>query len=212
MFAAVLGVRAPVDAPTSVPTWFGVLVLAFTALVLVLSVRPARNLLSPHQRMNSTFDPLHLVNAYGAFGSVGKVRYEVAIEGTADAAISAHTEWREYGFKGKPGDPARIPRQWGPYHLRLDWLMWFAAISPSYARPWIGPLLQGLLSNNRDIVKLLRNNPFPDRPPTYVRALLYEYRFTTWTELIRDRVWWRRELVGDYLPPIDADRVRRFVS
>ncbi|WP_395307643.1 lipase maturation factor family protein [Mycobacterium sp. AMU20-3851] len=212
MFAAVLGVRAPVDAPTAVPTWFGVLVLAFTALVLVLSVRPARNLLSPHQRMNSTFDPLHLVNAYGAFGSVGKVRYEVAIEGTADAAISAHTEWREYGFKGKPGDPARIPRQWGPYHLRLDWLMWFAAISPSYARPWIGPLLQGLLSNNRDIVKLLRNNPFPDRPPTYVRALLYEYRFTTGTELIRDRVWWRRELVGDYLPPIDADRVRRFVS
>lgn len=212
MFAAVLGVTTPAHAPTSVPTWFGVLVLGFTALVLVLSWRPALNLFSPHQRMNSTFDPLHLVNAYGAFGSVGKTRYEVVIEGTADTVISPHTEWREYGFKGKPGDPARMPRQWAPYHLRLDWLMWFAALSSSYARPWIGQLLKGLLSNNRDIVKLLGHNPFPDQPPTHVRALLYEYRFTTGKELLGDRVWWHRELIGDYLPPVDADRVRRFVS
>ena len=211
MVAGVLGVNPPAGAATSVPTWFGALVLGFTALVLVRSWRPARNLLSTHQRMNATFDPLHLVNAYGAFGSVGKVRYEVAIEGTADTVLGAHTAWREYGFKGKPGDPGRMPRQWGPYHLRLDWLMWFAAISPSYARPWIGPLLQGLLTGNRHILKLLRHNPFPETPPRYVRALLYEYRFSTGRELIRERVWWHRELIGEYLPALDADRIRRFV-
>lgn len=211
-FATLLGLTRPADAPTSVPTWFGVVVLAFTVLVLVLSWRPARNLLSRRQRMNSTFDPLHLVNAYGAFGSVGKVREEVVFEGTADGVIDEHTEWREYGFKGKPGDIARIPRQWSPYHLRLDWMMWFAAISPSYARPWIGPLCQGMLTNDQNIMKLLRHNPFPDDPPAYVRAVLYRYRFTTAHELIRDRAWWHRERIGEYLAPVDAAGIRRFVS
>jgi Lipase maturation factor len=199
------GWAKPPDAPTTVPTWFGVTVLAFTALVVVLSLRPARNLLSRRQRMNSTFDPLHLVNSYGAFGSVGKTRDEVVFEGTSDTVIGARTQWREYGFKGKPGDVARTPRQWSPYHLRLDWLMWFAAISPSYARPWIGALCQGMLSNDRAIVKLLRHNPFPDRPPAYVRAALYRYRFTTAKELIRDRSWWHRDRIGEYLAPVHAD-------
>lgn len=211
-YATLLGLTTPADAPTSVPTWFGVVVLAFTVLVLVLSWRPARNLLSRRQRMNSTFDPLHLVNAYGAFGSVGKVREEVVFEGTAETVIGEHTEWREYGFKGKPGDITRIPRQWSPYHLRLDWLMWFAAISPSYALPWIGPLCQGMLTNDKNIMKLLRHNPFPDQPPAYVRAVLYRYRFTTANELIHDRAWWHRERIGEYLAPVDAAGIRRFVS
>lgn len=201
-YAALFGWTKPADAPTTVPTWFGGVVIAFAVLVVVLSWRPARNLLSRRQRMNSTFDPLHLVNSYGAFGSVGKIRHEVVFEGTPDAVIDEHTEWREYGFKGKPGALARTPRQWSPYHLRLDWLMWFAAISPSYARPWIGALCEGMLSNDRTIMKLLRHNPFPDRPPTHVRALLYRYRFTTAKELIRDRAWWHREPVGEYLAPV----------
>jgi hypothetical protein len=209
-YAALLGWTRPADAPTTVPTWFGVTVLAFAVTVVVLSRRPARNLLSRRQRMNSTFDPLHLVNSYGAFGSVGKVRHEVVFEGTSDSVIGEHTEWHEYGFRGKPGDVARTPRQWGPYHLRLDWLMWFAAISPSYARPWIGALCEGMLSNDTDIVKLLRHNPFPDRPPAHVRAALYRYRFTTAKELIRDRAWWQRQRIGEYLAPVDADGVRRF--
>ncbi|KAA0110400.1 lipase maturation factor family protein [Mycolicibacterium sp. P9-22] len=201
-YAALFGWTTPADAPTTVPTWFGAVVIAFAVLVVVLSWRPARNLLSRRQRMNSTFDPLHLVNSYGAFGSVGKIRHEVVFEGTSDAVIDEHTEWREYGFKGKPGEVARTPRQCSPYHLRLDWLMWFAAISPSYARPWIGALCEGMLSNDTTIMKLLRHNPFPDRPPAHVRALLYRYRFTTASELIRDRAWWHREPVGEYLAPV----------
>lgn len=199
---ATYGWTRPAHAPSTVPGWFGVAVLAFTVLVVVLSWRPARNLLSRRQRMNSTFDPLHLVNSYGAFGSVGKIRHEVVFEGTSDTVVDQHTEWREYGFKGKPGDVTRAPRQWSPYHLRLDWLMWFAAVSPSYARPWIGALCVGMLSNDHDIVKLLRHNPFPDHPPEWVRAVLYRYRFTTWEELHRTRAWWHRERVGEYLAPV----------
>src|SRR6476620_10017312 len=78
----------------------------------------------------------------------------------------------------KPGDPHRLPRQWAPYHLRLDWLMWFAALTPLYARDWLGPFVIRLLQNDPPTLRLLRHNPFPDSPPRYVRARLYEYRFT----------------------------------
>ena len=177
----------------STPPWFTVCVLGYTALVLVLSYRPARNLLSRRQVMNRSFDSLHLVNSYGAFGSVTRLRHEVVIEGSADGRA-----WLAYEFKGKPGDPGRCPRQWAPYHLRLDWLMWFAALSPGYARPWFGPLLGRLLEGDRDTLRLLRGNPFADRPPEQVRAMLYRYRFTTRAERRDTGTWWHRELVGGY--------------
>lgn len=178
------------------PTWFVVAVAAATALIAALSYWPVRNLISPRQRMNASFNPYRLVNTYGAFGSVGRSRYEVVIEGTADAELTDATVWREYGFKGKPGDPRRLPRQWAPYHLRLDWLMWFAAISPSYAEDWLEPFLLRLLHNDPPTLRLLAHNPFPHAPPRYVRAQLYRYRFTTPTELRRDRAWWHRTPIG----------------
>jgi hypothetical protein len=184
------------------PLWFAVPVTGFTALLVILTYWPLRNMLSPRQRMNMSFNSFHLVNTYGAFGSVGRIRREVVIEGTDEPALTDQTVWREYEFKGKPGAVGRLPRQWAPYHLRLDWLMWFAAISPGYAEPWLKPFLQRLLRNDPPTLRLLRHNPFPDSPPRYVRAQLYEYRFTTAAELRRSRAWWHRELLGGYVPPM----------
>jgi hypothetical protein len=152
--------------------------------------------------MNATFNPYHLVNTYGAFGAIGRTRDEVVIEGTDEPHITEHTVWKEYEFKGKPGNPRRLPPQWAPYHLRLDWLMWFAAISPAYAQDWLVPFLVRLLANDPATLRLLRQNPFPQSPPRYVRTRLYRYRFTTWRELLRDRAWWHRTLAGEYLPPV----------
>jgi hypothetical protein len=95
-----------------------------------------------------------------------------------------------------------MPRQWAPYHLRLDWLMWFVALSPAYARGWLGAFVERLLQNDAPTLRLIRHNPFPDSPPRYVRARLYEYRYTTWRELIDEHAWWRRTLVGEYLPAV----------
>ena len=184
------------------PVWFAGLVIAFTVSVLFMSYWPVRNMLSSGQRMNMSFNAFHLVNTYGAFGSIGRIRREVVIEGTDDTIITAQTVWKEYDFKGKPGAVRRLPRQWAPYHLRLDWLMWFAAISPGYAQPWLVPLLQRLLRNDRPTLRLLRRNPFPEAPPRHVRAQLYQYRFTTPAELRRDRAWWHRTLIGGYVPPM----------
>jgi lipase maturation factor len=172
------------------------------ALVAVMSVGPILNMLSAGQLMNFSFNPLHLVNTYGAFGSITRARDEIVIEGTDDPAITAATIWREYEFKGKPGDPARRPSQIAPYHLRLDWLMWFAAMSSPSDHRWFAPLLIKLLEGDRATLGLLRANPFPARPPRYVRALYYEYRFTTPEERRRTGRWWNRELRGEYFGPV----------
>ena len=195
----------PLPTPLAVaapPSWFVGLVIACTALVAVLSYEPVRNLLSRRQRMNMSFNPYHLVNTYGAFGGISRIRQEVVIEGTDDTHITDHTLWKEYEFKGKPGAVRRLAPQVAPYHLRLDWLMWFAAISSRYAEGWMGQFLLRLLKNDAATLRLLRHNPFPESPPRYVRAQLYRYRFTTRQELLRDRVWWHRTLLGEYLPPV----------
>ncbi|WP_282692653.1 lipase maturation factor family protein [Streptomyces sp. CC208A] len=184
------------------PLWYVALVLALAVMVLVRSYRPVRNLLSRHQAMNRSYDPFHLVNTYGAFGTVGRVRDEIVIEGTSDPDPGPDAEWREYGFKGKPGDPRRLPRQFAPYHLRLDWLMWFAALSPGYAGDWFGPFVERLLTGDRDTLRLLAHNPFPDAPPVHVRARLYRYRFSTWHELRTTGAWWQRRLLRTYMPQV----------
>lgn len=97
--------------------------------------------------------------------------------------------------------------QWAPYHLRLDWLMWFAGISPAYAQPWLNPLLTRLLRNDPRTLRLLWYNPFPASPPRFVRAQLYRYRFTTVAEWRRDRAWWHRTLIGRYAPPVTLGTV-----
>ncbi|MEU0721208.1 lipase maturation factor family protein [Streptomyces lavendulocolor] len=191
------------DAPAmpSPPLWYGIMIIAVTALVVFLSRRPARNLLSRRQAMNRSFDPLHLVNTYGAFGSVGRVRHEIVIEGTDEPTVHPGTVWREYEFKGKPGGVRRLPRQFAPYHLRLDWMMWFAALSPAYAHGWFAPFVERLLEGDRDTLRLLRHNPFPDAPPVRIRARLYRYRFTAWRELRETGAWWHRTHVREFLPP-----------
>jgi hypothetical protein len=192
----------PAEAFAATPAWFTIAGVALTLLVVMLSWFPVRNLLSPRQAMNASFDPFRLVNTYGAFGSVSRVRDEVVIEGTDADSIDAGTAWREYEFKGKPGDVRRLPRQYAPYHLRLDWLMWFLPLSSRYGERWFVPFLVKLLEGDRQTLALLGGNPFPDRPPRFVRALLYRYRFTSWRERRDTGAWWARSLVGELVQPM----------
>src|SRR5438034_10441318 len=192
-----------------IPLWFGALVLALTALIVFLSYRPARNLLSRRQLMNYSFDPFHIVGTYGAFGSVTKERDEVIVSGTSDVTMTPQTEWLEYEFKAKPGDVRRRPPQYAPYHLRLDWLMWFAAMSSPMYHEWFVPFITKLLEADRQLLRLLRHDPFGGERPRFVRALLYRYRFTTPAEHRATGAWWHRELIGDYLPPVTLRRLER---
>jgi hypothetical protein len=195
--AGVLG--QPAFGPT--PAGFVLAVIGLAILVAILSYFPVRNMASPAQAMNASFDPFHLVNTYGAFGTVGRTRYEVIVEGTSGEPDD-EAAWREYAFKGKPGDPRRLPPQVAPYHLRLDWLMWFLPLSPIYGEGWFVPFLGRLLEGDPAILRLLRDNPFPDRPPRYIRARLDHYRFSTWSELRETGAWWVRTPAGEFVRPI----------
>lgn len=204
LIEAVIGLSPPTELAAS-PVWFDVVVGIVTAVVVVLSIGPAKNLLSERQRMNASFDPLHLVNTYGAFGSITRTRDEIVIEGTDDPDPGPDTVWREYGFKGKPTDPAQRPRQIAPYHLRLDWLLWFVPLSATYAEPWLAPFLRGLLENDPDICSLLGRNPFPDEPPRAVRARRYRYRYTTRPERRETGNFWTRTPLGEFVRPVTLD-------
>jgi len=134
---------------------------------------------------------------------VTKERYEIVVEGSADP--SEDGAWKAYEFKGKPGDPRRVPRQYAPYHLRLDWLMWFAAMESPFRHQWFIAFLVRLLHGDRSVLRLLRTNPFPDAPPKAVRANLFHYRFSSPAERRRDGAWWVRRPAGEYLPPLVLD-------
>ncbi len=180
--------------------------LGLTVLVAALSFFPVRNMISQNQLMNTSFEPLHLVNTYGAFGTITWPRYEVIVEGTDEPVLTWATRWREYEFTGKPGDVSRTPPQIAPYHLRLDWLMWFAAFSSPGQHPWFTSFLEKLLEGDKAVLGLLRYNPFPDEPPKFVRALLYEYHFTTPEERKQSGAIWNRKLIGLYFPPISLSK------
>jgi len=202
---SVLAHVLPVDPPAdlvSTPTWLTALTVVLAAFVVVRSIPIVANLLSAHQRMNASFDRLHLVNTYGAFGSVTKVRREVLIEGTLDEAPGPDTEWREYGVRGKPGDVRRRPPQVAPYHLRLGWLLWFVALSPSYGDGWLRPLLRKLLEADPATLGLFDHDPFDGDRPAFVRARLCRYELTTRKERRATGMWWRRHPTGVLHPPM----------
>ena len=184
------------------PLWFDVLTAGMAVGIAMLSWPVVANLWSKHQRMNASFSPLRLVNTYGAFGSVTRTRDELVIEGTADPEPGPDSVWREYGFKGEPTDPAQRPRQVAPYHLRLDWLLWFVPLSAGYADPWLEPFLLGLLRGDPDVLSLIDRNPFPGRPPGAVRVRRYRYRFTTRAEKRQTGQWWNRQLLGEVVRPV----------
>jgi hypothetical protein len=158
------------------------------------------NLVSRRQIMNTSFDPLHLVNTYGAFGTVTRQRFEVILKATDEAVITPATKWREYHFKGKPGALRRAPCLVSPYHYKIDWQMWFAAMSGYYNHPWILALAEKILEGDKKTIKLLAQNPFPEKPPRYIKADLYLYRFTTREERRITGAWWHRIYVEEYFP------------
>jgi hypothetical protein len=191
--------KAAQEAEVSTPMQYTTLIV--TCIVGMLSFQPAFNLLSPKQIMNTSFDPLELVNTYGAFGSVGQERYNVVFEGTRDLNPDS-ADWKAYPYKGLPVAPDQPSHQIAPYQLRLDWQMWFAAMSTADQYPWTYHLAWKLLHNDPGILGLFAGNPFPAKPPRYIRAVIYRYRFA------RPRhnggPYWERERLGLWLPALSV--------
>jgi len=163
-------------------------------------------MISPGQIMNTSFDPLDLVNTYGAFGSVGRERLNVVFEGTDAEVPDARAAWKAYPYQALPVELNRMPRQIAPYQPRLDWQMWFASMSTPDQYPWTLHLVWKLLHNDPGALSLFGGNPFPNQPPRYIRAVLYRYEFVRPGN--PEGNWWKREELGLWLPPLSADDAR----
>ncbi len=170
-------------------------------VVAVLSIFPVTNLLSGQQAMNRGYNPFDFVNTYGAFGTVGSERREIVFEATDETQLTPQTVWRAYEFRCKPGDPARRPCVIGPYHHRLDWQIWFAAMTTPAGAPWAVHFARKLLDADASVLSLLARAPFDGRPPRYVRAVLYQYEFAP----LGANTWWVREPLGLWLRPLGKD-------
>ncbi|MGD1091836.1 MAG: lipase maturation factor family protein [Bryobacteraceae bacterium] len=141
--------------------------------------------------------PFEIVNSYGLFAVMTTTRPEIIVEGSNDGQ-----NWEAYEFRYKPGDLDRAPRWVAPHQPRLDWQMWFAALGNYRSSPWFTGFALRLLQNSPPALALLERNPFPDFPPRYVRARVYEYTFTDWATRRATGAWWQRRLLGEYLPAI----------
>jgi hypothetical protein len=152
---------------------------------------------------------LNLVNSYGLFAVMTQKRNEIILEGSNDGK-----DWKAYEFPFKPGGLGRMPPIVAPLQPRLDWQMWFAALGTAESNPWFITLVQKILEGDKAVTALLAENPFPDKPPRYLRAMTYEYHFTDAKELISTGNWWKRTCVGEYMPVAalrsPADQVPQF--
>jgi hypothetical protein len=167
--------------------------VATIALSIVILLAPT----SPPARL---IEPFRIVNNYGLFAVMTRARYEIEFQGTRDG----HT-WIAYPFRYKPQDPLRPPRFFSPYQPRFDWNLWFASLGTVSGNPWVMAVQHRLLANDPDVLHLFAANPFPGTPPIAVRAVIWQYWFTTRAERARTGAWWNRRYLGEYAPTQERD-------
>jgi lipase maturation factor 1 len=179
----------------TVPLASIVIVLSLFQMSLMFGVRSGW--LLPVAVADEWFAPFRSFNGYGLFAVMTTDRREITVEGSDDG-----TNWLAYEFKYKPGNVDRRPAFVAPHQPRLDWQMWFAALGNYQQNPWFGNFCERLLQGSPEVLALLDKNPFPNHPPHYIRAEFYDYRFTNFAERRATGAWWKREFIGEYLPPI----------
>ena len=153
-----------------------------------------QNLLSLHSKYNSYV----ISNPYGLFANMTTSRKEIIIEGSYDGE-----KWEAYEFKYKPGDTKQYPIQVAPHQPRIDWQMWFASLGDFQSNQWFLNLMIRLVKNEPEVTKLIKYNPFQNKPPCYIRAMFYQYTFTSKKEFENTKNYWNRKLIGKYSPIIE---------
>jgi len=183
--------------PRAITIPLAIVVLAISLFQLISMFGVRSELLFPVATVDKWLSPFRTVNNYGLFAVMTTTRNEIIVEGSDDGA-----NWLPYEFKYKPGDVNQKPRFAEPFQPRLDWQMWFAALGNYQQNSWFGNFCERLLQGSPDALALLEKNPFPKHPPRFIRAEFYKYEFTTFAERRAIGAWWKRELVGEYLPPV----------
>ena len=180
-----------------------VLTLPLNGWLIVSAFKPESEWPRVVRLIQEKIAPFHIVNGYGLFRVMTKDRGEIVVQGSADGI-----DWLPYEFRWKPGEISRAPGWCAPHQPRLDWQMWFAALGSPRERRWFERFAVRLLEGERDVIQLLEENPFPDAPPRYIRAVFYRYRFTDANERREAGAWWKRREIGEYLTTVSLQNVR----
>jgi hypothetical protein len=143
-------------------------------------------------------EPFRIANQYGLFAVMTRVRYEIEFQGTSDGQT-----WTPYRFQYKPQALNEAPGIYAPYQPRFDWNLWFASLASWRNNLFVPKTEVRLLENDRDVLRLFAENPFAQAPPKQVRAVLWQYWFTTMAEKRATGNWWRRQLIGIYAPTLE---------
>jgi lipase maturation factor 1 len=146
----------------------------------------------------AALEPFRIANRYGLFGIMTRGRYEIEFQGSEDGKT-----WVPYSFRYKPQDPSKAPGIYAPYQPRFDWNLWFASLGSWQDYPIVTRTEVRLLSNDGDVLNLFANNPFANEAPHEVRAVIWQYWFTTISEKRTQGVWWRRQFLGSYAPTLE---------
>jgi hypothetical protein len=146
----------------------------------------------------AALEPFRIANRYGLFAVMTRGRYEIEFQGSNDGQ-----NWTSYPFLYKPQDPSKPPRIYAPYQPRFDWNLWFASLGSWRENIIVPSTEERLLAASPDVLSLFAGNPFPQAPPKQVRALLWQYWFTTMAEKRDTGLWWRRKLLGLYAPVLE---------
>ena len=149
------------------------------------------------ERPVAVLEPLRIANQYGLFAVMTPHRYEIEFQGSNDGE-----NWVAYRFRYKPQAVNERPRIYAPYQPRFDWNLWFASLGAWREYPWVARTEELLLENDPEVLGLFGGNPFPGAPPRMVRAVLWQYWFSTPEEKRIQGVWWTRKLVGAYAPTL----------
>ena len=143
-------------------------------------------------------EPFRIANVYGLFERMTHQRLEIEFQGSADGKT-----WTPYPFRYKPQDPAKAPGIYAPYQPRFEWNLWFASLGSWQQYRFVLWTEERLLQNSPDVLELFAGNPFPSSPPKEVRSVIYQYWFTDLKTKHEQRLWWRRELLGEYAPALE---------
>ncbi len=145
----------------------------------------------------AALEPFRIANQYGLFAVMTRGRYEIEFQGSSDG-----TNWLEYPFRYKPQALNQAPGIYAPYQPRFEWNLWFASLGEWRQNEMVPLTEERLLTNDADVLGLFQANPFPHAPPRFMRAVLWQYWFTSEEEKRRTGNWWRRQLLGLYAPEI----------
>ena len=183
--------------PKAVTISLAVVVITISLFQMTSMFGARSGLWFPAAYLDAQLAPFRTINSYGLFAVMTTQRREIIVEGSND-----RTNWLTYEFKYKPGDVDRRPEFIAPFQPRLDWQMWFAALGSPRQNPWFENFCERLLQGSPEVLALLEKKPFPSKRPRFIRAEFYNYHFTNADERHATGAWWRREFLGEYLPPV----------